>query len=202
MSGCESWTIKKAECQRIDAFKLVLEKTLESPLDSKEIQPVHPKGNQPWMFTGRTDAKASALMVWPPDAKSRIIGRDPYTAKDWEQEEKGATEDGTVGWHHRLNGHEFEKTLGDGEGQGAWCASADGVTKSWRLLSNRTTIMSRRQGVNREGRWWLTGVGMEEGKGSREWNPYPGGEGRDFLCCKGALMKDVAQRKRRAGEWS
>ena len=148
MSGCESWTIKKAECQRIDAFKLVLEKTLESPLDSKEIQPVHPKGNQPWMFTGRTDAKASALMVWPPDAKSRIIGRDPYTAKDWEQEEKGATEDGTVGWHHRLDGHEFEQTLGDTEGQGSLaCCSAWG-SQSWTQLSEWTTTNDSKQWQN------------------------------------------------------
>ena len=84
----------------------VLEKTLQSPLDSKEIKPVNPKGNQPWIFTGRTDAEA--LILWPPDAKNWLIGKDPDARKDWMQEEKGTTEDEMVGWHHWLNGHEFE----------------------------------------------------------------------------------------------
>ena len=96
---------------------VVLEKTLESPLDSKEIKPVNPKGNQPWTFIGRTDAEAPIL--WPPDAKSWLIGKDPDAGKDWGQEEKGVTEDEMVGWHHRLNEHEFEQTLGDSEGQGS-----------------------------------------------------------------------------------
>ena len=87
-------------------WTVVLEKTLESPLDSKEIQPVHPKGNQPWIFTGRADAEAPIL--WPPDAKSQLTGKDPDAGKDWGQEEKGMTEDEMVGWHHWLNGHEFE----------------------------------------------------------------------------------------------
>ena len=101
----------------------ILEKTLESPLDYKEIKPVHPKGNKPWIFIGRTDAEASVL--WPPDAKSWLTGKDPDAGKDWEQEEKGVTEDEVVGWHHRLNGHEFEWTLGVGDGQGslACCCS-------------------------------------------------------------------------------
>ena len=84
-------------------------------LDCKEIKPVHPKGNQPWIFTGRTDAEAPIL--WPPDAKSQLIGKDPNALKDWGQEEKGTTEDEKVGWHHQLNGHEFEQALGDSEGQ-------------------------------------------------------------------------------------
>ena len=82
---------------------MVLEKTLESPLDSKEIQPVHPKGNQSWIFIGRTDAEAETLILWPPDARNWLIGKDPDAGKDWRQEEKGMTEDEMVGWHHQLS---------------------------------------------------------------------------------------------------
>ena len=102
-------------------------KTLERPLDCKEIQPVNPKGNQSWIFIGRTNAKAEVPILWPPDVKSWLIGKDPNVRKDWGQEEKGATEDEMVGWHHRLNGHEFEQTLGDSEGQGSLvCCSSWG----------------------------------------------------------------------------
>ena len=97
----------------------VLEKTLESPFDSKEIKPVNPKGNQSWIFIGRTDAEAEAPIFWLPDAKSWLMGKDPDARKDWKQGEKGAIEDKTVGWHHWFNGHEFEQVLGDGEGQGS-----------------------------------------------------------------------------------
>ena len=97
---------------------MVLEKTPESPLDSKEIQPVQPKGNQSWIFIGRTDAEAEAPILWPPDVKSPLIGKDPDAGKDGGQEEKGTTEDEMVGWHHQLSGHEFEQTQGDSEGQG------------------------------------------------------------------------------------
>ena len=93
------------------------EKTLESPLDSKEIQPVNTKGSQHWIFIGRTNSETEALILWPPDAKNWLIGKDPDSGKDWRQEEKGKTEDKVVGWHHRLNGHEFEHTLVDSEGQ-------------------------------------------------------------------------------------
>ena len=86
----------------------MLEKTLESPLDFKEIQPVHPKGSQSWIFIRRTDAEADAPMLWPPDAKNWLIRKDPDAGNDWRQEEKGMTEDEMVGWHHWLNGHEFE----------------------------------------------------------------------------------------------
>ena len=96
---------------------VVLEKTLESPLDSKEIKSVNPKGNRPWIFIGRTDAEAPIL--WPPDAKSWFIGKDPDTGKDWGQEKKGLTEDKMVWWHHQLNGHEYEQTMGAREGQGS-----------------------------------------------------------------------------------
>ena len=86
---------------------MVLEKTVESLLDYKEIQPVHPKRNQRWMFIGRTEAEAETPILWPPDAKSELIGKDPDAGKDWGQEEKGTTEDEMVGWHHRLNRHGF-----------------------------------------------------------------------------------------------
>ena len=96
-------------------WTVVLEKTLESPVDCKKIKPINPKGNQPWMFIGRSDAEAPIL--WPPDAKSWLIGKDPDAGKDWRQE-KGMTEDEMVGWHHWLNGHEFQQAPGDGKGQG------------------------------------------------------------------------------------
>ena len=106
MYGCESWTIKKAESWRIDAFwTVVLEKTLESSLDCKEIQPVHPKGGQSWMFTGKTDVEAETPILWPPDVKNWLIGKDPDTRKDWRWEEKGTPEDEMVGWHHQLSEH-------------------------------------------------------------------------------------------------
>ena len=105
MYGCENWTIKKAECWRTDA--VVLEKTLESPMDCKEIQPVHPKGDQSWVFIGRTNAEAENPVLGPPDTKSWLIWKDSDAGKDWRQEEKGTIEDEMVGWHHRLNGHGF-----------------------------------------------------------------------------------------------
>ena len=116
MYGCEldykeSWTLKNWRF-----WAVVLEKTLESPLDCKEIQPVHPKGDQSWVFIGRTD-EAETPILWPPDAKSWLIWKDPDAGKDWGQEEKGMTEDEMVGWYHWLNEHEFEQALGDGEGQ-------------------------------------------------------------------------------------
>ena len=97
---------------------MVLEKTLESPLDSMEIQPVNPKGNQPCIFIG-TDAEAEAPKLWPPDMKSQLIRKDPDTGKDRRQKEKRMTEDEMVGWHHELNGHEFEQAPGDGKGEGS-----------------------------------------------------------------------------------
>ena len=107
----EGWVPKKW------CFWIVLEKTLEGPLDSKEIKPINPKGNQPWIFIGRTDAEAEAPILWPPDVKSRLVGKDPDAEKYWGQEEKGATENEMVGWHHQLNGYEFEQALRDSEEQ-------------------------------------------------------------------------------------
>ena len=115
MYGCESWTVKKAECQRIDAFELSWWRTLETLLDCKETRPVHPKGNQAWIFIGRNDAEAEAPILWPSDVKCQIIGKDPDAGKDWRQKEKGVTDDEMVGWHQH-NGHAFEQTLGDSEG--------------------------------------------------------------------------------------
>ena len=100
-------------------WTVVLEKILERPLDCNDIKSVNPKGNQPWIFTGKTDAKREAPILWPPDVMDWLTGKDPDARKDWGQEEKGMTEDEMVGWHHRLNGHEFEKTRGNSEGQGS-----------------------------------------------------------------------------------
>ena len=98
---------------------VVLWKTLESSLDFKEIKPINPKGNQPWIFTGKTDAEAEAPILWPPKLKSWLTGKDSEAGKDRRQEEKGTKEDEMVGWYHWFNGHEFEQTLGDSEGQGS-----------------------------------------------------------------------------------
>ena len=116
--------------------------TLESPLDCKEIQPVHPKGNQSWIFIGRTDAKAETPILWPPDLKSWLIGKDPDAGKDWRREEKGTTEDEMVGWHHWLHGHEFKQALGVGDGQGILaCCSPRGLKESDRTeLLNWTEL--------------------------------------------------------------
>ena len=100
-------------------WTVVLEKTLEIPLDCKEVQPVHPKGDQSWVFIGMTDAEAETPIFWPPDVKSWLIWKDPDAGKDWGQEEKGLTQDETVGWHHQLGGHEFEEALGVGDRQGS-----------------------------------------------------------------------------------
>ena len=108
MYGCECWTIKKAEWWWIHAFwTVVLEKTLESPLDCKDIQPVYPKGDQSWVFIGRTDAEGKTPVLCPPDVKSWLIGKDPDAGREWGKE-NGTTEDEMSGWHHLLDGHEFE----------------------------------------------------------------------------------------------
>ena len=117
-------------------WTVVLEQALESPLDCKEIQPVHPIGNQSWIFIGRTDAKAETPILWPRDVKKWLIGKDPDAGKGWRQEEKGMTEDEMVGWHHRLNGHEFEQAPGVGEGQGSLaccspCGRKESDTTEW-----------------------------------------------------------------------
>ena len=127
MYGCESRTIKpKNWC----FWTVVLEKTLENPLDCKEIKPVNPKGNQSWIFIGRTDAEAEAPLLWPPDVMNWIIGKDPDSGKDWRQE-KWMTEDEMVGWHHQLNGNEFEEAPEVGGRQGSLvCCSPWGFEES------------------------------------------------------------------------
>ena len=148
---------------------VVLEKTLESPLDCKEIQPVNPKGNQSWIFTGRTDAKAETPILWPINAKNWLIRKDPDAGKDWRQEEKRVTEDDMVAWHHRLNGDEFEQAPGVGEGQGslAYCSP-------WGC---------------RVGHNWVTEL---------NWTPLetalpPQGEKRDYLCHQASLLAQMVK---------
>ena len=115
--GCESWTVKKAEHRRTDAFELwCWRRLLRDFLDCKEIQPVHSKGDQSWVFFGRNDAKAETPVLWPTHAKSWLLGKDSDAGRDWGQEEKGTTEDEMAGWHYQLNGCEFEWTPGVGDG--------------------------------------------------------------------------------------
>ena len=122
----ESWA-QKNWC----FWTMVLEKTPESPLDCKESQPVHPKEDQSWVFIGKTDAEAETSILWPPDAKNWLIWKDCDAGKDWRWEEKGMTEDEMVGWHHWLNGHEFEQAPGDGDGQGGLaCCDSWGCKES------------------------------------------------------------------------
>ena len=156
---------------------MVLDKTLESPLDCKEIQPVHPKGNQSWIFIGRTDAEAP--IIWPPDAKSWLIGKDSVAGKDWRQEENRMTEDKMVGWHHQLNEHTFEQTLGVDDGQGSlpscspWGCKESDMTKQLnnnnklhRLISGNiiSTILGKGQRFFRN---WVT-----RSSGSQTYLPY------------------------------
>ena len=138
MYGCESWTIKKTEHQRTDAFKLLCWRRLLRLPWTARIKPCNPKGNPPWIFIGRTD-EAEATILGPPDAKSWLTGKDPDAGKDWRQEEKGATEDKMLGWHHWLNGHELQQTPGDGEGQESLVCCNPWVTKSQTQLSDWAT---------------------------------------------------------------
>ena len=139
-----SWAVKKAECQKIGAFKLWCCRRLENPWGSKEIKPVNPKGNQPWIFIGRTDAEAEAPILWLPDAKGQLIGKNSDAGKDWGQEEKRVTEDETVGWYHQLNGHEFKQTPGDSKGQGSLACCSPWVTKSQTGLSHWTATICQK----------------------------------------------------------
>ena len=131
----ESWVLKNW-C----FWNVVLEKTLESSVDSKAIQIVHPKGNHSWIFIGRTDVEAETPILWPPNVKNWLIWRNPDAGKEGGWEEKGTTEDEMAGWHHRLNGHEFEWTPGVRNGQGSWCAAVHGVVKSRTGLSYWTEL--------------------------------------------------------------
>ena len=154
-SSCQVW-MWESDCEESWATKnwcfwtVVLEKTLEIPLDCKEIKPVNPKGNQPWIFIRRTDAEAEAPILWPPDAKSWLIRKDPDAGKDWKQEEKWTTEDEMVEWHHWLDEHELEQVPGDGDGQGnlaCWCPRGH---KESDMTEQRTTTVydvDNRQGL-------------------------------------------------------
>ena len=124
-------------------WTVVLEKTLETPLDCKEIQPVHPKGDQSWVFIGRTDAEAETPILWPPHAKGWLIGKDPDAGRDWGQEEKGMTEDEMAGWHHWLDGREFEWTLGVGDGQGGLACCDSWGCKELDMTEQLNWLMSR-----------------------------------------------------------
>ena len=140
MYRCESWTIKKAQRQRIDAFKLwCCRRLLKSPLDIQETKPVNPKGNQPWIFIGMTDAEAEAPVLWPPDANNWLIAKDPDAGKDWKQEEKGMKEDEMVRWQHQLDAREFEQVPGLGDGQGSLVCCIHGVANSQTWLSEWAT---------------------------------------------------------------
>ena len=138
----DSWAPKKC-C----FWTLVLEKTFESPLDCKEIQPVQPKGNQSWIFIRRTDTEAEAPILWPPDAKNWLIEKDPDAGKDWRWEEKEKTEDEMVGWHHQLDGHEFEQALGVGDWQGSlaccspWGRKESDTTEWLNWLSSKSSMI-------------------------------------------------------------
>ena len=140
MHGCESWIIKKTAPKNGCFWTVMLENTLESPLDCKEIKPVNPKGNQSWIFIGRTDAEAEMPIFWPPDVKNWLIGKDPDAEKDWRQEEKGMTEDEMVRWHHRLDGHEFEQAPKAGDGQGSLACCSPWATKNHTQLSDWTQL--------------------------------------------------------------
>ena len=133
------------------------EKTLESSLDSKEIKPVHPKGNQSWIFIRRTDAEAEAPILWPPDLKCQLIGKDLDAGKDWGQEEKGMTEDEMVGWHHWLN--RFEPALGDGEGKGSLACYSHGVAE----LDTTEELNNKNKYCDTCGTWWWIGYARERG---------------------------------------
>ena len=168
---------RKLSAEELMFLTAELEKTLEGPLDCKEIQPVHSKGDQSWVFFGKTDAKVKAPILWPPHAKSWLIGKDSDAGRDWGQEEKGTTEDEMAGWYHRLNGREFEWTLGVGDGQGglaccdSWgCKESDTTERlNWTELKQSARIHGSlfrkcRAGVQQSGgkvRQSIRGLGDE-----------------------------------------
>ena len=157
MYGCESWTIKNAEYWRIDTFELwVLEKILESLLYSKDIKPVNSKGNQPWIFIGSIDAEVEAPILWSPDVKRLFRGKDFDAGEDLNAGGGGVTEEEMVGWHHQLNGHEFEQAPGDGEGQESlMCCSPWGCkeldTTEW--LNNKNIYMCNIWNIRKSEKW-------------------------------------------------
>ena len=148
--------------------KLVMVRPLESPLECKENKPVNPKGNQPWIFIGGTDAEADTLILWPPNVKSWLIRKDPDAGKDWRQEEKGTTEDEMVGWHHQLDGHEFEQALELVMDREAWHAAVHGIEKSWTWLSDWTEL---KFWCNQASSWQHRILKDTEGGNRQSWIP-------------------------------
>ena len=140
----EGWVLKNW------CFWAVLLETLESPLDSKEIKPVNPKGNQPWIYIGRADAEAEAPILWPLDVKNQLIGKDPDAGKDWRQEEKGTKEDEMVGWHERFNRHSLRKFQEIVKDRESWCAAVHGVARSrtWHRLNSNKALLQLFQPLN------------------------------------------------------
>ena len=165
-------------------WTVVLEKTLESPLDCKEIKPVNPKENQPWIFIGRTDAEAEAPILRPPDTESWLIGKGPDSGKDWRQE-KRTTEDEMVGWHHWLNGYEFDQTLGDSDRQGclAWCNPLGHKESDTTKRLNNNNDNNIQKGRLEE----VKGRACMSGRTTMEW----GGEGQGSLACWGCKESDT-----------
>ena len=153
MYGCENWTIKKTEAEELMLLNCGVGEDSWESLGHNEIKPVHPKGNQSRIFTGRTNGKTEAPKLWPPDAKNWLLRKDPDAGKDWRREEKGIKEDEMVGWHHRLNGHEFEQAVGAGDGQGSLaCCSPQGLKESdtterlnWAELKNKVHWKMRKK---------------------------------------------------------
>ena len=140
MYGCESWTIKKVEQEELMLLKLCCwRRLLRVPWTTKRSNWSILKGNKPWILIGRTDTEAETPILWPPDVNSWLTGKNPDAGEDWRQEEKGTTENEMVGWHHRLNGHEFEHLPEMEKDRGAWRAAVHGVTKSWTQISNSAT---------------------------------------------------------------
>jgi len=154
-------------------WTLMLEKTLESPLDCKDIKPVNPKRNQSWIFIGRTDAEAEMPILWPPDVKNWLIGKDSDAEKDWRQEEKETTEDEMVRWHHWLDGHEFEQAPEVGDGQGSLACCSTWTTKSRTQLSDWTELELVRKPVYHMGIpfWLLLFISHYSHQGIRTCNP-------------------------------
>ena len=169
-------------------WTVVLEKTLESPLVCKVIKPVHPKGNQSWIFIGRTDAEAEIPILWPCDSKSQLIGKDSDAGKDWRQEEKGMTKDEVVGWHHQLDGHEFEQAPGVGDGQGSLvCYSPWGrrVGHNWATELNWLCIYYNEIHININLKWFCQIMWTQVG-GKWRWD-----ELREFSCIQWIVYIDI-----------
>ena len=167
MYGCESWIKRKLSTEELMLLNCGFEEDSWESLDCKEIQPVNPKGNQSWIFIGRTDAKAETPVLWPPHEKSWLIGKDSATGRDWGQEEKGTTEDEMIGWHHWLDGHEFEWTLGVGGGQGGRaCCNSWGRKESDTIERQNWTelnwILNRKPKIGRK-RSYLLYIGFQRG---------------------------------------